>query len=133
MRARKSEAATSRLLERKYERANLPSDPNKKDVSHIENDGLDLSKRKKQANKGGVILLDTNGESCDGDASDGDESSEIRSSNFTFVGAEIRTGKSSIRSKQKGCVTYRERRLGSLKAKKTGKQGGSDPARYERG
>lgn len=73
----------------------------KKDVSHIENDGLDLSKRKKQANKGGVILLDTNGESCDADVSDGDESGEIRSSNFTFVGAEIRTGKSSIRSKQK--------------------------------
>ena len=51
--------------------------------------------------QGGVILLDTNGESCDADVSDGDESGEIRSSNFTFVGAEIRTGKSSIRSKQK--------------------------------
>jgi hypothetical protein len=72
----------------------------KKDVSHIENDGLDLSKRKKQANKG-VILLDTNGESCDADVSDGEEASEGRSSNFTFVGAEIRAGKSSIRSKQK--------------------------------
>jgi len=72
----------------------------KKDVSHIENDGLDLSKRKKQANKG-VILLDTNGESCDADVSDGEEASESRSSNFTFVGAEIRAGKSSIRSKQK--------------------------------
>jgi len=72
----------------------------KKDVSHIENDGLDLSKRKKQPNKG-VILLDTNGESCDADVSDAEEGAESRSSNFTFVGAEIRTGKSSIRSKQK--------------------------------
>jgi len=72
----------------------------KKDVSHIENDGLDLSKRKKQANKG-VILLDTNGESCDADVSDTEEAVEGRSSSFTFVGAEIRTGKSSIRSKQK--------------------------------
>lgn len=75
----------------------------KKDVSHIENDGLDLSKRKKQSNKG-VILLDTNGESCDADVSDGEEvvdPVEARSSNFTFVGAEIKTGKSSIRSKQK--------------------------------
>jgi len=41
----------------------------KKDVSHIENDGLDLTKRTK---KGGVILLDSNGESCDGDQSDGE-------------------------------------------------------------
>jgi len=75
----------------------------KKDVSHIENDGLDLSKRKKQANKG-VILLDANGESCDADVSDSEEvvdQAEGRSGNFTFVGAEIKTGKSSIRSKQK--------------------------------
>ena len=49
----------------------------------------------------GVILLDTNGESCDADVSDTEEAVEGRSSSFTFVGAEIRTGKSSIRSKQK--------------------------------
>jgi hypothetical protein len=52
----------------------------------------------------GVILLDTNGESCDADVSDGEEVVDpvgARSSNFTFVGAEIKTGKSSIRSKQK--------------------------------
>jgi len=69
----------------------------KKDVSHIENDGLDLTKRSK---KGGVILLDSNGESCDGDNSDGDQGEPVEcSNNFVFVGAEIKTGKSSIRSK----------------------------------
>ena len=50
----------------------------------------------------GVILLDANGESCDGDASDVEEVVDHQSSNnFVFVGAEIRTGKSSIRSKPK--------------------------------
>lgn len=73
----------------------------KKDVSHIENDGLDLTNR----NKKGVIILDSNGESCDGDTSDTEEDRlrEARveaSNNFVFVGAEIRTGKSTIRSKQ---------------------------------
>lgn len=73
----------------------------KKDVSHIENDGLDLTNR----NKKGVIILDSNGESCDGDASESEEDRlrEARveaSNNFVFVGAEIRTGKSTIRSKQ---------------------------------
>merc|ERR1712203_410039 len=70
----------------------------KKDVSHIENDGLDLTKRSKKA---GVILLDSNGESCDGDQSDGELAEPVEASNnFVFVGAEIKTGKSSIRSKQ---------------------------------
>lgn len=70
----------------------------KKDVSHIENDGLDLTKRSK---KGGVILLDSNGESCDGDQSDGEVAEPVEASNtFVFVGAEIKTGKSSLRSKQ---------------------------------
>ena len=51
-----------------------------------------------------MILLDANGESCDADVSDSEEvvdQAEARSGNFTFVGAEIKTGKSSIRSKQK--------------------------------
>ena len=51
----------------------------------------------------GVIILDANGESCDGDV-EGDNDDEKEpvecSNNFVFVGAEIRTGKSSIRSKQ---------------------------------
>ena len=51
----------------------------------------------------GVIILDANGESCDGDI-EGDNDDEKEpvecSNNFVFVGAEIRTGKSSIRSKQ---------------------------------
>merc|ERR1712241_1604433 len=71
----------------------------KKDVSHIENDGLDLTKRTKKP----VVLLDTNGESCDGDSSEQDTETEQpveASNNFVFVGAEIRTGKSSLRSKQ---------------------------------
>ena len=50
--------------------------------------------------QGGVILLDSNGESCDGDHSEGDELEPVEcSNNFVFVGAEIKTGKSSIRSK----------------------------------
>ena len=53
----------------------------------------------------GVIILDSNGESCDGDTSEAedDRPREARveaSNNFVFVGAEIRTGKSTIRSKQ---------------------------------
>ena len=49
----------------------------------------------------GVILLDSNGESCDGDQSDGELAEPVEASNnFVFVGAEIKTGKSSIRSKQ---------------------------------
>ena len=50
-----------------------------------------------------VVLLDTNGESCDGDSSEPDTETEQpveASNNFVFVGAEIRTGKSSLRSKQ---------------------------------
>ena len=51
--------------------------------------------------QGGVILLDSNGESCDGDQSDGEQGEPVEcSNNFVFVGAEIKTGKSSIRSKQ---------------------------------
>ena len=51
--------------------------------------------------QGGVILLDSNGESCDGDQSDGEQAEPVEcSNNFVFVGAEIKTGKSSIRSKQ---------------------------------
>jgi len=66
----------------------------KKDVSHIENDGLDLSSRAKSQGKG-VILLDP-GESNDG------EEEELGSDlklNVTWVGAEVTTGKSSLRSK----------------------------------
>ena len=52
-----------------------------------------------------MIILDSNGESCDGDSSEVEEDRvrEARveaSNNFVFVGAEIRTGKSTIRSKQ---------------------------------
>ena len=51
--------------------------------------------------QGGVILLDSNGESCDGDQSEGEGGEPVEcSNNFVFVGAEIKTGKSSIRSKQ---------------------------------
>jgi len=66
----------------------------KKDVSHIENDGLDLSSRAKSQGKG-VILLEP-GESNDG------EEEEVGSDlklNLTWVGAEVTTGKSSLRSK----------------------------------
>ena len=51
----------------------------------------------------GVVLLDSNGESHDGDSSeaDDDKTEPVEcSNNFVFVGAEIRTGKSSIRSRQ---------------------------------
>jgi len=65
----------------------------KKDVSHIENDGLDLSSRAKSQGKG-VILLDP-GESNDGEEEDGND----LKLNVTWVGAEVSTGKSSLRSK----------------------------------
>ena len=51
----------------------------------------------------GVIILDSHGESCDGDISGGetdDKTPVEASNNFVFVGAEIKTGKSSIRTKQ---------------------------------
>ena len=52
----------------------------------------------------GVIILDSNGESCDGELSEAEEDREREaveaSNNFVFVGAEIRTGKSTLRSKQ---------------------------------
>merc|ERR1711936_1070016 len=63
------------------------------DVSHIENDGLDLSSRAKSQGKG-VILLDP-GESNDGEEEDGND----LKLNVTWVGAEVSTGKSSLRSK----------------------------------
>jgi len=66
----------------------------KKDVSHIENDGLDLSSRAKSQGKG-VILLDP-GESNDGEE---DEVGNDLKLNVTWVGAEVSTGKSSLRSK----------------------------------
>ena len=54
--------------------------------------------------------MDTNGESCDGAGSEGDERDEeannnnnnihLTAANFVFIGANIKTGKSSIRSKQ---------------------------------
>jgi len=71
----------------------------KKDTSHIENDGLDLSKRNAKQNNKDVILLDPNGESCD--AEDGGGDGDVSSNRFTFVGAEIKTGKSSLRSREK--------------------------------
>jgi len=66
----------------------------KKDVSHIENDGLDLSSRAKSQGKG-VILLDP-GESNDGEEDEGGSDLKL---NVTWVGAEVTTGKSSLRSK----------------------------------
>jgi len=66
----------------------------KKDVSHIENDGLDLSSRAKSQGKG-VILLDP-GESNDGEEEEGGSDLKL---NVTWVGAEVTTGKSSLRSK----------------------------------
>jgi len=67
----------------------------KKDVSHIENDGLDLSQRN-SSNKG-VVYLGRNGESCDGPSDEESETDFL--SNFVFVGANVVNGKSSIRSK----------------------------------
>merc|ERR550517_292925 len=66
----------------------------KKDVSHIENDGLDLSSRAKSQGRG-VILLDP-GESNDGEEEDLGSDLKL---NVTWVGAEVTTGKSSLRSK----------------------------------
>jgi len=67
----------------------------KKDVSHIENDGLDISKRPDSGKKG-VVILGLNGETNDGGSGDDDN----LLNNFTFIGANINTGKSSIRSKK---------------------------------
>ena len=53
--------------------------------------------------QGGIIILDSNGESCDASDNDEDRTAAVPvecTNNFVFVGAEIRTGKSSIRSKQ---------------------------------
>jgi len=67
----------------------------KKDTSHLEYDGLDLSNRKNKKN--GVVYLDQNGETATESISD-DETAE-HMLNFVFVGANIVTGKSSIRTK----------------------------------
>jgi len=67
----------------------------KKDTSHLEYDGLDLSNRKNKKN--GVVYLDQNGETATDSISD-DETAE-HMLNFVFVGANIVTGKSSIRTK----------------------------------
>merc|ERR1711899_166585 len=97
----------------------------KRDVTHIENDGLDLSKRKgvkTQLSKDpGVILLDPVGlgESTDGDSNDDDDDiggnttlpEESVQCNFTFIGANVISGKSSIRSKTKDkklTITFKE-------------------------
>jgi len=58
----------------------------KKDVSHIENDGLDLSSR----GKGGKVQLAEAGESSD--ALEGEQG-------LVWVGAEVSTGKSSLRAR----------------------------------
>ena len=49
----------------------------------------------------GVILLDTHGESCD--------TGEEGGGGLTWVGAEVRAGKSSLRSKQKNKKVRRGR------------------------
>jgi len=71
----------------------------KKDVSHIENDGLDMSKRTTKKGNKGVTLLEA-GESNDAD-SDGidDGENSVNSLNIVVIGANIKTGKSSIRIK----------------------------------
>jgi hypothetical protein len=50
--------------------------------------------------------MDTNGESCDGGGSEGEEEGEqqhaphhLTAASFVFIGANIKTGKSSLRSK----------------------------------
>lgn len=92
----------------------------KRDVTHIENDGLDLSKRtsKKKtqiqlSKDPGVILLDPigPGESTDGDSNDDEDENGANNTlsheesstecNFTFIGANVMSGKSSMRSKPK--------------------------------
>lgn len=91
-----------------------------RDVTHIENDGLDLSKRNKKhhihlAKGPGVILLEggTSAESGDGRDSDSDSGlgATVRPCAVTFVGANVITGKSSLRSKpktQKLSITFSE-------------------------
>ena len=49
----------------------------------------------------GVILLDANGESCDGEEEVEGERRGLGGLDVVWVGAEVKTGKSSIRSKQK--------------------------------
>jgi hypothetical protein len=49
--------------------------------------------------------MDTNGESCDGGGSEGEEEEQqqqahhLTAASFVFIGANIKTGKSSLRSK----------------------------------
>ncbi len=49
--------------------------------------------------------MDTNGESCDGGGSEGEEEEQqhaphlLSAASFVFIGANIKTGKSSLRSK----------------------------------
>jgi len=98
-----------------------------KDVTHIENDGLDLSKRKKKrhlrqlAKESGVVIL-RNGldhEDDDDEGVDDDQESDSDSGlggsvppcSVTFVGANVSTGKSSLRSKsrdKKRNITFSE-------------------------
>lgn len=98
-----------------------------KDVTHIENDGLDLSKRKKKqhlrqlAKESGVVIL-RNGldhEDDDDEGVDDDQESDSDSGlggsvppcSVTFVGANVSTGKSSMRSKsrdKKRNITFSE-------------------------
>jgi len=90
-----------------------------KDVTHIENDGLDLSKRKKKqhmqqwSKESGVIALSKKNGNLDQDDFDEGVDDEVESDSdsglggsvppcsVTFVGANVQTGKSSLRSKSK--------------------------------
>jgi len=98
-----------------------------KDVTHIENDGLDLSKRKKKkhlqqlAKESGVVILRNGGLDHEDDDEGVDEEVESDSDSglggsvppcsVTFIGANVSTGKSSMRSKsrdKKRNITFSE-------------------------
>merc|ERR1712156_777128 len=82
-----------------------------KDVTHIENDGLDLSKRKKKqqlAKESGVVILrnletstqdEDEDEGVDEVVSDSDSGlgGSVPPCSVTFIGANVSTGKSSMR------------------------------------
>merc|ERR1712008_631951 len=98
-----------------------------KDVTHIENDGLDLSKRKKKqrlrqlAKESGVVILRNGGLDHEDDDEGVDDEVESDSDSglggsvppcsVTFIGANVSTGKSSMRSKsrdKKRNITFSE-------------------------
>merc|ERR1711997_638951 len=97
------------------------------DVTHVENDGLDLSKRKKkqhlrQLAKGSGVVILRNGldhEDDDDEGVDDDQESDSDSGlggsvppcSVTFIGANVSTGRASMRAKsrdKKRNITFSE-------------------------